>query len=714
MNAHKEIFNKRWLLIVCAATALVQPAVAEDPAKVAESRLASRPVAGEANRQATSGTLRGVTVAPGGFSVAAVNVVVHSIAGSIEQRLLSDADGVFRVDDLQPGTYEITASKEGFANSSGTMVEIAQSKTTNANLQLTQGVFGVLHGVTSAPGGFSLAAVNVLVRSTSGNMERKLVSDSDGVFAAKDLPPGSYQVIASKEGFASPPLVVVEIAQNRTSNAHVQLAQAAPQIAQAGLPSTIAPALVPDFGDAPVISSAPAAVDLKTPFADSDWTWLNGNSRQHDSPLDTKHFSGEFRADTFYGESFNQPIDHSMGGSSEVFRSGEIQVEDLSIGGDFHAGHMRGRVLALFGMFSATTVRNDSSPAVGQWDVRSAYKYVSEAYGGYHFDVNHGLNIDAGIFVSYVGLFSYHNFDNWAYQPSYVSSNTPWFFNGVRIQWFPTNHLKIEPWFINGWQAYNKFNGHPGLGGQIKWTPKPWMNIIGNQYGFGEDNVGLPKRTRYHTDNSIEIKYFDRPQAGNGLDKMAFTFTGDLGCETGQGVSCAGNHGAYNPATGKGGPKQAFLGWMAYNRFWWHKDALALTLGGGWMNNPGRYLTLVLPVNGADAISGTPYFPAAPGLPLKAWDTTATLDWMPSQFATFRLEFGYRHTNVPYWSGRGGITPPGGNNGAPGSYVCSTGASAGTADLSAAYTACGGPNSVWFPDLRRGQATISAMILVKL
>ena len=51
--------------------------------------------------------------------------------------------------------------------------------------------------------------------------------------------------------------------------------------------------------------------------------------------------------------------------------------------------------------------------------------------------------MDAGIFVSYVGLFSYYNFDNWTYQPSYVSSNTPWFFNGVRIQYFPTDKLKI-------------------------------------------------------------------------------------------------------------------------------------------------------------------------------------------------------------------------------------------------------------------------------
>ncbi len=148
-------------------------------------------------------------------------------------------------------------------------------------------------------------------------------------------------------------------------------------------------------------------------------------------------------------EDFNQPKDHTIVGATESFRSGEVQIEQASFGGDFHWQNVRGRVLTMFGMFATTTPRNDASYGVGQWDLRGAYKYVSEAWGGYHFNVNHGLNVDAGIFVSYIGLFSYYNFDNWTYQPSYVSSNTPWFFNGVRVQWFPTNKLKIEPWFIN-------------------------------------------------------------------------------------------------------------------------------------------------------------------------------------------------------------------------------------------------------------------------
>jgi hypothetical protein len=296
------------------------------------------------------------------------------------------------------------------------------------------------------------------------------------------------------------------------------------------------------------------------------------------------------------------------------------------------------------------------------------------------------------------------NFDNWTYQPSYVSSNTPWFFNGLRIQWFPTKKLKIEPWIINGWQSYAKFNGHKGLGGQILYRPKEWLSMVFNNYGNGTDTLGNPGRSRIHTDDSIEVRYYNKPEEQKGVSKMAFSFTADAGCEYGGGVTCHG---------GSGGPKQAFLGWMVYNRTWFNKDKFAVTIGGGQMTNPGRYLTLLPPINGADAISGSPYFTANPGDKAHMWDSTVTFHWMPKQYITWWGEVGYRHSDVPYFSGRGGITPPGGNNGAPSQLVCSSGAPAGTNDLTTAYGNCGGPGSVWFPDLRRSQATVSVGVMVK-
>jgi len=155
------------------------------------------------------------------------------------------------------------------------------------------------------------------------------------------------------------------------------------------------------------------------------------------------------------------------------------------------------------------------------------------------------------------------------------------------------------------------------------------------------------------------MKYYQNPS--RLLDMAAFSLTGDMGCEHGGGVSCTGDS--------RQGPKQSFLGYMLYNRLWFHKDLYALTLGGGQINNPGRYLVLLPPINGATAASGTPYFTENPGQPFKAWDVSATGDYMPSQYVTFRMEYNHRAANVPYFAGSGGVTPPGGNTGAPGSFV---------------------------------------------
>jgi len=433
-------------------------------------------------------------------------------------------------------------------------------------------------------------------------------------------------------------------------------------------------------------ASAPVKPAKAEPFAFADWTWLNGNPRTKEVPFDSKFFTPEVRVDVAYHYDFNHPKDDTISGSSEVFRSNEVSLTHLGVGGDFHYDHVRARVLSQIGLYSTATPRNDASYSRGQWQLDNAYRYVNEAYGGYHFDAMHGINVDAGIFLSYVGLFSFYNFDNWAYQPSYVSSNTPWFFTGLRAQMFPTEKLKIEPWFINGWQSYGRYNSRPGFGGQVLYRPRGWLQLLSNNYGAGADVLGVPNRTRYHSDNSIEVKYYDHPE--RFLDKMAFSLTGDIGCESGGGVNCTTNK--KNAAGQIVAYKQSFLGFMLYNRWWFNKDRYGFTLGGGKINNPGRYLVLLPPINGATATSGTPYFTENPGDPFKAWDMSATYDYMPSQYITFRWEFNHRHANVPYWSGPGGVTPPGGNTGTPGSFV--TG---------------------WQPDLRHTEDRGTMGILVK-
>jgi hypothetical protein len=129
------------------------------------------------------------------------------------------------------------------------------------------------------------------------------------------------------------------------------------------------------------------------------------------------------------------------------------------------------------------------------------------------------------------------------------------------------------------------------------------------------------------------------------------------------------------------------------------------------------------------------------------YDATTTFDYMPSQWLTFRAEMGYRHSDIPYFSGRGGITPPNGNNaflntGAPSSYVCTNGtfsdvstfapsgqgfsvdnnqlpSNGGGSIDQACFTQNGGaasPNGPWYswaPDLRKSQINATFAIMTR-
>ena len=196
---------------------------------------------------------------------------------------------------------------------------------------------------------------------------------------------------------------------------------------------------------------------------------------------------------------------------------------------------------------------------------------------------------------------------------------------------------------------------------------------------------------------------------------------------------------------------------MAYERLQFDRDRFGVTLGGGQMNNPGRYLTLLPPINGANAFTGSPYFTENPGDKAHMYDATVTFDYMPSQWLTFRWEGGYRHSDVPYFTGRGGFTPPNGvnsflNTGSPASYVCTNGL---TSEVLTGTTTNAGPNtfslsgggfgvdnngrpaggggavdqacnfqnggnagsssgwSAWAPDLRNGQANVTFAIMTR-
>ena len=334
---------------------------------------------------------------------------------------------------------------------------------------------------------------------------------------------------------------------------------------------------------------------------------MNGQSRQTDFPLSGPVLTPMFTIDVGYNYEFSNPVDHTIVGSTSSGRHNELQIMHLGLGTDFNYKGARGRLMTQLGLYSTMTPRNDASPDRGQWQLRDAYKYITEGYGGYHWDVDSGINVDAGIFLSYVGLCSYYNYENWTNQASYVSSNTPWFFNGIRIQFFPTDKLKIEPWIINGWQSYGEFNSMPGLGFQIAYRPNGAVAMVFSGY-YGKDAMGnsdshaVPHRQqpahqvlrharlvheqgRVLADRRRRLRGWRRREVLRAATRRRRRSTSWARCST----------------TASGSITTRF----------------GLTVGGGVMTNPGRYLVLTPPINGATAFYAEPVLHADPRRPVQ-------------------------------------------------------------------------------------------------
>ncbi len=391
--------------------------------------------------------------------------------------------------------------------------------------------------------------------------------------------------------------------------------------------------------------TSPVTEATRAPFAFGDFTWMNGQSRQKSQPLTNQFGTLSLYVDTYYQYSLNHPRDNTIVGTATAGRNTEFILNLASVGFETQYKNIIGKVSFQVGNTQSIVQDTDGSVNRGRNLSIANNKYLSEVLAGYHFNKWYGINAEAGIFYSYIGLESYLLAENWNYNRSLICDFTPFYFSGARVQIFPTEKIKIEPWLMNGWQSYGKWNKNSAAGLSNYYRPREWLAFVANFY-YGTDSQNNPNRKRFHHDDSILVRYFNRPVSG-GISKMAFSLNNHYGFET----------GGIDPFPGK---KAYMAGTALANRIWFHQDRFALTVRGEVITNPTRYLALLPTANG---------FPlGADNYSLKIWGLTGTFDYMPTDFMDFRSEFISRHANVPFFAGRGGTTSTDGFQGTPGVF----------------------------------------------
>ncbi|MBP6397339.1 MAG: outer membrane beta-barrel protein [Saprospiraceae bacterium] len=136
-----------------------------------------------------------------------------------------------------------------------------------------------------------------------------------------------------------------------------------------------------------------------------DHSWANGSDCRKESIWNgSPYFTPSVILDINYTYSFSRPIDNTVVGSTALARNNEFQSSALHFGGDFQYKGARARFMTQLGTRSVVVPRNDYSPYRGQYALATAYQYLSEAYAGYHWNKWDGINVDVGLFMSYIGL----------------------------------------------------------------------------------------------------------------------------------------------------------------------------------------------------------------------------------------------------------------------------------------------------------------------
>jgi len=155
-----------------------------------------------------AGAVGSVPVLPGGITGSVTDAEDGSaISGAAvtdgTRTALTDALGSYTIDNVPPGSYQVVASKEGYQTSPLT-VNVMSGTTVVANFPLSQIIVpgSITGSVTDAEGG------SPIVGAAVSDGTRIVLTDAAGQYTINDVSPGSYQVIASKEGYQTSSLTV--------------------------------------------------------------------------------------------------------------------------------------------------------------------------------------------------------------------------------------------------------------------------------------------------------------------------------------------------------------------------------------------------------------------------------------------------------------------------------------------------------------------------
>lgn len=146
------------------------------------------------NAWAADGDIRGVTRSSTGEPLPEVQVTVHSVEEKKDWSVVCDRSGAFAVEKLKPGTYEITARKEGFITPIAAIVEVASGETAHIEVPLAKNAETPTNVSSAAQGGFFKRLARAYVDDWHGTTDSGPDPPYRGYPAPESNPPYPFTV----------------------------------------------------------------------------------------------------------------------------------------------------------------------------------------------------------------------------------------------------------------------------------------------------------------------------------------------------------------------------------------------------------------------------------------------------------------------------------------------------------------------------------------
>jgi len=145
------------------------------------------------------------------------DILVYRVSGNTQ----SVGGGEFKLEDVEPGSYMLSATKEGYTQLKEYKIDVLEGiNQTGLELHLfsTQSI-GSLKGIVVDINGRQVpgASVNVIDTTRAGQSICQGSSSWDGGFIFESLPAGSYRLNATKTGYMATTVDGVEIVQGVTT-----------------------------------------------------------------------------------------------------------------------------------------------------------------------------------------------------------------------------------------------------------------------------------------------------------------------------------------------------------------------------------------------------------------------------------------------------------------------------------------------------------------